>query len=523
MRTDELDELIAYEVADKAIPSISYALFDAGGIIAKRHVSNGTPLGDDAVFRIGSISKTFAAILAMRLVEQGKLDLDADIAGMLPHFTPRDPTGSGDRITLRKLLSHRSGLTREAPIGHYLDDHAPPLRDIVGGLASSTLKASADDNAYFYSNAGYAVVGAAIEAASRRDYATQLSRQILEPLHLKHTAIQLSPVIAKHLAPARMWTADGDFPAPVFDLGGPAAGNIFSTLDDLAAFGRMLLRGGDAILSSSSLAQMWAPAAPGAPKGYGLGFAIDALDGHRTVGHGGVVYGYASTLSILPDEGIGVILFSTLDFTNELIERLGRHALRLVLTERGKGASPRRPRRLPRVGVETAAALDGIYAAPEGDRIELRSSGTRLDLVADGVPFEIRQIGPGRFLMDGRIAGEGTTRPSPELSVRGDGIVRWGGREWRRAAVLPEPAPPALAAHLGAYGPRVMPAVLGFANGKLTCLMEYFCPHVCEPLADGRYLMHGSLYEREILQLGVVDANGRPAIKVGEMILTRRT
>jgi CubicO group peptidase (beta-lactamase class C family) len=159
------DELVAYEVADKAIPSISYVLFEKNDVLEWRNVASGAALRDDSLFRIGSVSKTFAAILAMRLVGQGKLDLDADIAAVIDGFSPIDPM-HGAPVTLRKLLSHRSGLTREAGPGGYLDPHAPTLAVTVEGLAGSRLKAASDGSQYHYSNAGYAVVGRAVELAA---------------------------------------------------------------------------------------------------------------------------------------------------------------------------------------------------------------------------------------------------------------------------------------------------------------------------------------------------------------------
>jgi D-alanyl-D-alanine dipeptidase len=510
-----LDDLIAAEIADKAIPSISYAVFDPETVLAERHASRLGALNADSVFRIGSISKTFAAILAMQLVEQGRLHLDTSIAEYLPGFDPA--------ITLRKLLSHRAGLTREAPVGHYLDDGRVPLDQTVSAMRGVRPKAATDETAYFYSNAGFAVVGGVIEAVTGRPYAEQLQAMILDPLGVDHTAIAITPAIRQHLAPAQMWTADIDFPAPVFDLGSAPAGNIFATLGDAARYGQALLGGGRGHISPQSLAQMWAPGGDDPERGYGLGFAVDRLDGHRSVGHGGVVYGYASTLQLLPEAGLGVVMFATLDFTNELIGRLARRALRLALAKRGQGFAPRAARRLARPSSDQAAGLAGLYAAGEtGPLIELRASGIRLTLIDEGVPLEIRSIGQGRFVLDGRIHGEETQHPFPTLEVT-SGEVRWKGRTWRRVADdFAEPVPAALAPHLGAYGPDFNPTYLSVVDGGLMCLMEYFCPHRCEPLGGGRYLMHGSLYEREILELGVTDAAGNPAIRVGEMVLTRR-
>lgn len=521
MRIDEFDDVIAYEVADKAIPSISYVLFDTTQIVALKHVARTGELRRDAMFRIGSVSKTFAALAAMQLVERGQLSLDADIATYIPGFTPTSTWGGGP-ITLRKLLSHRSGLTREAKSGGYLDDRGPPLSATVEGLAKSTLKAPSDGSAYFYSNAGFAVIGRAIENVAGRSYAEHLRQSVLAPLGLDDTTIALSPAIEGRLAPALMWTADRDYAAPVFDLGSAPAGNVFSTLEDLAAYGQALLRGSDGIITPQTLARMWTPAVPDAPRPYGLGFHVEQLDGKRSIGHGGVVYGYATAFTLLPDVGLGIAMVSTLDFTNELIGRLSRRALRLALAERGQGVWPKAPRKLARPGVNIATEIAGAYTTTDGAAIELRAAGTRLIIVDEGVPLEIRPIGQNRFVLDGRIFGEETTHPYPTLEVPEDGVLRWKGREWRRTDEVAAAAPTELARYLGTYAPDFMPTYLRISNGKLMCLIENFCPHVCDPIGGNRYMMRGSLYEREVFELGVIDEAGRPAIKVGEVILSKR-
>ena len=85
--------LVAQEISEKAIPTLSYVLFDQKEVLARRHVARQGRLLEDAVFRIGSVSKTFAALAVMRLVEEGTLALDIDIAELVPGFAPTSPWG----------------------------------------------------------------------------------------------------------------------------------------------------------------------------------------------------------------------------------------------------------------------------------------------------------------------------------------------------------------------------------------------------------------------------------------------
>jgi D-alanyl-D-alanine dipeptidase len=319
-----------------------------------------------------------------------------------------------------------------------------------------------------------------------------------------------------------MWTAGGgEYAAPVFDLGSAPAGNVVAPLRDVARWGQALLRGGDGIVGTETLRAMWTAVGPDAAKGYGFGFQVDTLDGFRSVGHGGAVYGYSTAFTLLPEVGLGAAVVTTLDFTGELAGRLARRALRMTLATRGLAKRPRAARRLPSAGSALAGEVAGTYVANDGAAIDLRAVGARLILQENGAPVEIRPIGQGRYVFDGRLFGEETTHPFPTVEI-GDGVAHWKDRDWRRATSQEEPPPPGLAPHLGAYAPGFMPTWLGVSAGQLICRIENLSPHVCEPLGDNRFLMHGPMYERETLRLGVLDAEGRPAVQVGEMILSKR-
>jgi Beta-lactamase len=319
-----------------------------------------------------------------------------------------------------------------------------------------------------------------------------------------------------------MWTAAGDAPAPLFDLGGAPAGNMTASLADIARWGQVLLRGSEGVVDGEALASMWTPASRDSSKGYGLGFALDTLDGWRSVGHGGAVYGYSSVLSLLPDAGLGIAVISTLDFTGELVGRLARRALRLALADRGLGPLPEAARRLPMAGANLARALAGRYVAPDGDAVELRPWADRLMLIEAGVPLELRPLGSNRFALDGRLHGEDTAHSFPIIEIEDHAGLYWRDRLWQRSPTRPAAAPPDLAVYLGDYDPAFMPTRLSFANGRLCCLIENLSPHECVPLGGKRFLMRGPMYEDETLELGVQDADGHPAIRIGEMILSKR-
>lgn len=540
---DTLDDIISRQVRDKAIPSITYVLTDRKQVLAAGHA--GSPdqsrqIDGRTLFRIGSLTKMFTAIGIMQLAERGLVDIDVAISRYIPGFNPRNPFRSGEElpsgpdITLRKLMSHTAGMVREAQAGHYLDDTNPALAVTVDGLKSSVLKADPQAGVMHYSNAGIAVAGAVIESVSGIAYVDYVKNNILLPLGMDDTHLSLSTDVKQRLAPASMWTIAGDIPAPVFDLGGVPAGNIYSTASDMTTFATCLLRGGftadgRSLVSPASLETMWKPVGrrpagyTGSLAGYGLGFGIGNVDGWKSIGHGGAVYGYATQLLVLPHAGLAALVFSTLDFSNQIADRLARRALQVGLADRKMGTMPKEAAPHLRLSEDHLKIMPGLYgAAGLAETAELKASNGRLYLMGEGVPLEVRYEGGNSFVIDGRIYGPEADYAFLDLSYDlATETLTWKANEWTRKAASEQAVPEELRPHLGTYGPAFNPTHLSYVDGRLNCLIEYFCSHHCEPLTDNTYRMHGLLYEGETLQLGAADATGRAGIRVGPMFLAR--
>ena len=119
-----LERFINHEMADKTLPALSIALVDGQTIVWARgfglaNPGDSTPATATTVYRVGSVSKLFTHIGVMQLVERGTLNLDAPVSRYVHDFRPSGPGASA--ITLRQLMSHRAGLVREPPVGHYFD------------------------------------------------------------------------------------------------------------------------------------------------------------------------------------------------------------------------------------------------------------------------------------------------------------------------------------------------------------------------------------------------------------------
>ena len=137
-----IEKLIAREVAGKGLPALSIALVDDQTIVWAKGFGFADPdkrtaATAETVYRVGSVSKLFTDIGIMQLVERGEVDLDAPVNKYLPDFKPGNPFGKP--ITLRQLMSHRAGLVREPPVGHYFDPTVPTLAQTVQSLNGTEL------------------------------------------------------------------------------------------------------------------------------------------------------------------------------------------------------------------------------------------------------------------------------------------------------------------------------------------------------------------------------------------------
>ncbi len=204
-------------------------------------------------YRINSVTKTFVAALALRLVEQGKLQLGDTVQKWLPSLLPAD---KGSRITIRQLLNHTSGLSNLEGSVPSLDAklerdlaHVFPPEELIGLAAARPLDFK-PGSSWAYSNTGYLVLGRIIEKASGQPLGVALDRQLFTPLGLKSTSFNPGPTIRGRFAHGYALPGalpgipkKGRFDASAVTTGAWAAGAIVSTTRDVATFYSALLGG----------------------------------------------------------------------------------------------------------------------------------------------------------------------------------------------------------------------------------------------------------------------------------------
>ncbi|GAA3723066.1 serine hydrolase domain-containing protein [Streptomyces tremellae] len=250
-------------------------------------------------YRIGSITKTFTAVLVLRLRDEGLLDLADPLERHLPG------TSVGE-LTLAQLLAHSSGLRAEPP-GDWWERTPGALRPGLSDILGDGAALHPAGRRHHYSNPGFALLGAVVERLRGAPWREVLHREVLAPLSLDRTTYDPAAPHADGWA-VHPW-ADAVLPEPLHDLGAMApAGQLWSTAADLCRFGAFLLHGDDRVLSADSVREMRTPSAPPEPGdwagGYGLGTQL-ARRGRRTLaGHSGSLPGFVACLWTQEEEGL---------------------------------------------------------------------------------------------------------------------------------------------------------------------------------------------------------------------------
>jgi len=389
-----VDSVATAAVTEHRTAGVSVAVVKNGRtVLAKGYgfadLENDVPATVETVYRIGSITKQFTSAAIMRLMEQGKLSLDDTLQKFLRNF----PT-QGNRVTVRHLLNHTSGIKSYTSLGPKWArvvrlDLAPD--SLVALFANEPFDFKPGDS-WLYNNSGYFLLGMIIEKLSGKPYGKYLQDELFTPLGLKNTMYCDQAPLIKHRAQGYATRPGGEFiNAEPLSMTQPyAAGSLCSTVNDLVAWALALSSG--KVVSPASYTLMSTPGTlnDGKPITYGLGLGTGTLGGHRQVSHNGGINGFISELHHYPDDSlITVVLTNTGALTAVQLERL--------IARRALGIQD-----LPTVPIDAAALerLVGEYAIGT-TRVRIFVENGRLRAQPPGAPaFGLKHVGGGRFVRD---------------------------------------------------------------------------------------------------------------------------
>jgi CubicO group peptidase (beta-lactamase class C family) len=360
------------------------------------------PMETDTRFRMASHSKLFTATAIMQLREQGKLRLDDPVTDYLPWFTFKGAAPEDPPVTIEHLLTHSSGLPREA--GPHWTDWDFPTSDEVRELMPHRQAPFSPEVRWKYSNLAYTIAGMVIEEVSGLSWADYLQQNIFEPLGMSSSSVDL-PNERMATGYGRRMPDGSREVVPFVDARGMAAATgLTSTVEDMARFVsaqfRKGARGGDRLLSTASLREMhrvrmlettWT-------RGQGIGFSVQRIDGNLYVGHGGGYPGYTTNTSIQLDSKVGVIVLTNTNDSNpsqiagELMSTVGEAVAAATAVE-------------PEVVAWDPAweRFAGVYRSRWGETQVLVMNERLVTMnpwsTSIGEPTELEPIGDGTFRM----------------------------------------------------------------------------------------------------------------------------
>lgn len=312
---------LAERMAHYRVPGVSMAVFDDRRILWTRQhgvleAGSGRKVDDQTVFQASSISKMAAALVVLRLVREGRLDLDGDIAPRLAAWRlPDTPFTAREKVTVRRLLSHRAGVTVHGFAGYGPGEPLPTTVQILAGAVPANNPPVTVDtvpgSAWRYSGGGYMILQQLVEEATGRPFAEVARRTLLEPAGMAASRYDRPLPAAAWRNAARGHDADGA-PLPsgamVFPELSPAG--LWSTPADLARMAIALnadWSGRADRLMGRALAREMLTVQSG---DWGLGVDLTALPGELSVSHVGTNPGYQAYLVFSPGRRQGLAVMT---------------------------------------------------------------------------------------------------------------------------------------------------------------------------------------------------------------------
>ena len=317
----QADKIMEEEMLKQHIPGAALAVLRDGRPIKLRgyglaNLEHNVPATAESVFKVGSIGKQFVAAGIVILANEGKLSLDDSVR---KHLT--DAPASWEPVTFRRLLSHTGGIIRNSPVFNHLT--VVPLTDMVRAAYAAPLDFPTGEK-WQYCNVCYFAAAEVITKLSGKPWTDFLEERIFRPLGMTATRSTSFHDLVPHRAGGYEWK-DGvwrnvDIMLPVSPSGGQ-----LSTVIDLAKWDAALYT--DVPIPAAMKAEMWKPTRlnSGRDYGYGLGWELGEVRGHRYVRHTGSLTGFQGHLIRFVDDKLTIIVFA-----NEAQARTGAIANRLA-------------------------------------------------------------------------------------------------------------------------------------------------------------------------------------------------
>ena len=401
------------QIAYRGLPGVAVGVVHDQELIWARgfgyaDIDKKLPVTPATRFRMASHSKLFTATAIMQLRDAGKLRLDDPVSRYLPWFTPERAESDDPEITVEELLTHSSGLSREA--GSHWSDLKFPTADEVRNYVRQNKAIYPPEVRWKYSNLAYTLAGMIVESLSGEPFGNYVQNHIFNPLAMRSSSIDRMDDLLAIGYGRRM--PDGKrqtFPFVDARAMAPATG-VTSTVEDMAKFISLQFRkgkrGGSQILSSGALRQMhrvrmlennWTT-------GNAIGFAVNRDNDRLYIGHGGSYPGYKTHTLIQLEDKIGVIVLTNGDDSEPNV--IARHLMKIVGSAVVKAAASAGK---PDLWDPSWSRFAGLYRSAFRDAavVELNKQLVMIDPTANNPDQQSKLVplGNGLFRMEAPSGG----------------------------------------------------------------------------------------------------------------------
>jgi CubicO group peptidase (beta-lactamase class C family) len=406
-----IDSLAAAEFAKDSIGSLTVGVIAGGDLVWTKsygfaNTATRKLAGRNTVYRIGSITKPFTAVMLMQLKQAGKVRLSDPVEKYLPEFRKVDsmPPGASPP-TLLQLATMTSGLAREPrEEGAFWTGPVSKWEETLISALPHTSYAYVPGTRFLYSNIGYAILGAALGRAAGVPYTTWERAHVLEPLGMTRTRFEIDPSIAGDVATGYSVERNGSIDSSTAAKEGREGrgykvpnGAMFTTVDDLSRFVAFELGHGPAtVLPAERLDSAFGGVVASSADltaGYGLGFMAMRRQAFAYTGHSGAVAGYLASMYFSRPAQVGVVVFRNVTGGKENPDRLAVDILaRLVESSKQHRAIAMDPKAFD--------SFVGRYQFPNGPVMTVKRQNERFfTQVGDQPQFEIAPEGDHDFFV----------------------------------------------------------------------------------------------------------------------------
>ncbi|MFO7792728.1 MAG: serine hydrolase domain-containing protein [Candidatus Saliniplasma sp.] len=362
------------------------------------------------LFSIQSTGKTLTAVSFLRAVQKGWVGLDDKLLDHYPEFTikSRFDTDEVSKITFRHLLSHKAGLTHEAPLGSNYDMGDCTFEEHIESISDTWLRSRVGTE-YSYSNLGFDLVAYVLQRKSGKSFPEYVNEELAEPLGIDKLFYDKEEAIAYGNTAVGF---SGNFETKFKNMMIYGAGCQYMSVDGLLQYVKMQLNNGlvneDTFLEKDLLDEMRTVQMPAERQegGYGLGLGYNPymFQGVDIYHHGGGGFGFLGMMMWAQEEGYGVIVETNQEVYNSLFMDLTVKALKMVLEESGVEIKQGKNRIFDDkaeidLSIDVLKKYQGSYIC---DTLEMniKLEDKKLKGDVDGMEFALTPIGDGRFTTD---------------------------------------------------------------------------------------------------------------------------